>query len=135
MKKSGFFNKLSTEYLCFGPFSVPCTDKSTWTKNKKLQDSYGTILLKEKKTSTNKQTINRNRRLTLKYSLFNYIVHPDCNEHISLNSILMAVFCTALSIVQYFAVLFVLGIPGSLLGTTTSLQQQTTAKLIKICAR
>ena len=49
MKKSGFFKKLSTEYLSFGPFSVPCTDKSTWTKNKKLQDSYGTIKGKENK--------------------------------------------------------------------------------------
>lgn len=102
MKKSGFFKKLSTEYLSFGPFSVPCIDESTWTKNKKLQDSYGTIKGKE-----NKQTINRNRRLTLKYSLFIYIVHPYCDEHISLNSILIAVFCTALSIVQYFAVNFV----------------------------
>ena len=51
MKNYGFFNKLSVEYLSFGPFSVPYTNKSRWTKNKKLQDSYHKRKRKQAKTS------------------------------------------------------------------------------------
>ena len=60
------------KYLAFGPVSVSYTDRNTWTKNKKLQESYHKR--EKKKTSKNKQTINSNRRLAFKYSLFNCIV-------------------------------------------------------------
>ena len=39
------------EYLSFGPISVPYTGRSTWTKNKMLQDSYHKRKRKQAKTS------------------------------------------------------------------------------------
>ena len=105
---------------------------STCIENKKLQESYHKGQKKgESYHKRERKQAKISRRLTgVEYWLSN--IHYLTNEHVALNSII-PVFCTALTMVQYFAVLLILCFPGGSLGTTTSPQQQTTANLKDLC--
>ena len=112
--------------MLFGMFiSWPCFSTlhgSTCIENKNLQESYHKRERKQAKTS---------KRLTgTEYWLSN--IHYLTNEHVALN-LIIAVFCPALTMVQYFAAFMILSFSGCSLGTTTSPQQQTTANLKDLC--